>query len=113
MTALSAIAPTTAALHRHVARAATKTNPNPEGVASSLLKYVILRDATGAEHIIIFSAAIQHSAMVHYDCATVAAGFILTLDDLLSVPDIGSDTLGIGPRKKDKQLIAAFLGLTT
>ncbi len=51
--------------------------------------------------------------MVHYDCATVAAGFILTLDDLLSVPDIGSDTLGIGPRKKDKQLIAAFLGLTT
>jgi hypothetical protein len=75
-------------------------------------KYVITVDATGQEHPLVFSYAIEHKQAVPAYLEPVAAGFLFIYNGRLVIPAIDSSTLALGPRPQDKDILANFLGLT-
>lgn len=80
-------------------------------VRDPIRKYVILRDpVTGDEHPIIFSRQIQHSTMVPPGMRPVSAGFILIWNGRVQIPEsFDSESLHLGPRPQDKDIITNFL----
>ena len=74
-----------------------------------LHKYVVLKDpADGGERALVFSRQLRHADLVPAGFKPVGAGFVYLLPEV-RVLEVGSDSLGIGPRRKDRTLLAAFL----
>jgi hypothetical protein len=92
--------------------------PSPEAARAvleppiSFLKYIIFTDATGQEHPIIFSSAIQHSSLARYDMCAVSAGFVALHAGLVIIPEIPSTSLNLNPRPQDREILRTWLGLS-
>ena len=73
-------------------------------------KYIIARDYLGRERVIVFSRDLPHNAMLPPNHDAISAGFVAVYAGNLILPNIGSDTLNLEPRPRDKQLLKAFFG---
>lgn len=102
MSIFKAILPTHAAMLGLMASQPQAHNP--------LVKYVIVTPpGESIEHVIIVSAGIQHSHVVPAGYKAVSAGFILRKNNgTLTIPDIPSESLRLGPRAIDPVIIAAL-----
>lgn len=109
MTALDALAPTTAALHRHIAAAVPPVPSIPADDSPRMLKYIILEAPDGTESVLLFSRSLQHRDALPESLRPISAGFVILYDQKISVPKIGSDTLRLDPRPQDHQIISALL----
>lgn len=75
----------------------------------NLSKYLIARDALGLDHPVIFDTFLQHATMVPRGCHAISAGFVCREDGHIVIPEIDSESLHLGPRPEDKQLLTNFL----
>jgi hypothetical protein len=90
--------------------AAASPSSSPSGI--TFHKYIILQDpATGREHPILFSSALQHSHLGRYDMRAVSAGFVAIHAGTVIVPEIPSTSLNLSPRPQDREILRTWLGL--
>lgn len=97
-----------------IVRAATAPTPPPAVKAESgpsPSKYIIVGDAAGNEHAILFHHKLQHNTMVPANMVPVSAGFVMVLSGIMIIPDIDSTTLNLGPRPQDKQILSKLINL--
>jgi hypothetical protein len=78
---------------------------------SPLRKYVVIRDASGQEHPIIFPPEIQHNLLVPAGTTPVSAGFLFIYEGntFAHSMEFGSDSLGLSPRPEDKTILKQLL----
>jgi hypothetical protein len=91
--------------------AAASPSSSPSGI--TFHKYIILQDpATGREHPILFSSALQHSHLGRYDMRAVSAGFVAIHHGHLVIPaNMDSLSLNLSPRPQDREILCTWLGL--
>lgn len=75
-----------------------------------MLKYITIRGPSGDPLPIVFHSHLRHCDAVPSGATPISAGFILSYDGHLVIPDIGSDTLGLSPRPGDLDIVRAALG---
>lgn len=75
-----------------------------------LLKYVIVaRD--GKEHAIVLPMELEHKSVVPKGYTPMSAGFFTNVGTTIHTSQFGSDTLRIGPRLQDAEILRKELGL--
>ncbi len=111
MSIIDAVMPNTAALHRHVAHAASVKSVS--SVAKKRdpqhAKYIVVKTPTGPPLPILFSKGLQHKDMVPPGHTAISAGYVLILAGEICIPPIDSFSLCIGPKPEDKRLLSQLL----
>ena len=116
---MSALMPTTdelieriKAATRDVERQIAALDGEAESAAPKLAKYTIVAwERGGLELPIVFSRDIPHRNMVPMGMTPISAGFVITHKGRVTVPGIGSETLKLDPRPRDREILANFLSL--
>lgn len=73
-------------------------------------KFIIVRDAAGREHPVIFSRDLVHRTMVPPGFNPVSAGFLLIAGGRLKVLEaFESSSLNLKPRPQDEALLTSFM----
>ena len=97
--------PTHAMFHR-AASAAVEQKPSP---VPSHCKYITVQTENGDICPILFDKHLQHKSMLPPAVTVLSAGFVMVLGATILVLPIHSESLNIGPRPEDQQLISQFL----
>ena len=115
MNAMQALMPTHAAFACAVASTPAE-RPNcfladaAPTASDPIRKFIIVRDAAGREHPVIFSRDLVHKTMVPPDTTPVSAGFLLIAGGSLKVlAAFESSSLNLKPRPQDEALLTSFM----